>query len=95
MVTLGLLNLKQLDDVAIMIKGGIMPTRSLEKRFGTIAIQKGFSTEGQLNSALDAQVEDTLQQRRHTVLGTILFGQGHINVEQIDKVLGVMKESLS
>lgn len=72
-----------------------MPTRNLEKRFGTIAVKKGYITEGQLNSALDAQMVDTLQQRRHRVLGTILFEQGYINVEQIDEVLGAMKQSLS
>ena len=72
-----------------------MPARNLEKRFGMIALKKGFITEGQLNSALDRQMRDTIQQRRHRVLGTILFDQGHITFEQIDQVLGAMKESIS
>ncbi|MFC1862563.1 hypothetical protein ACFL1Z_01235 [Thermodesulfobacteriota bacterium] len=50
-----------------------MPARNFRKRFGIVAIEKGYISEGQLNSALDAQMEDTLQQRRHSVLGTILF----------------------
>lgn len=72
-----------------------MPTRNLEKRFGTIALKKGFITEGQLNSALDIQMRDTIQQRRHRVLCTILFDQGHITFEQIDQVLGALKQGLS
>ena len=72
-----------------------MTARSLEQKFGTVALEKGFITEDQLTSALDTQMKDTLRQRKHRVIGTILFDQGYINVQQIDEVLGVMKESLS
>lgn len=72
-----------------------MPERNLERRFGTIALKKGFITEGQLANALDIQMSDTVRKRKHRVIGTILFEQGHLNTQQIDVVLRLMEQSLS
>ena len=71
-----------------------MPERNLEKRFGTIAVAKGYITEEQLDDAINIQRKDTIQQRKHRVIGTILFNQGYMTYQQIDEVLSTMEKSL-
>jgi hypothetical protein len=64
-----------------------------QRRFGLIAIEKGFITVDQLWEALmrqKAQSSDTA--RRH--IGMILKDMGYINVSQIDEVLEAMKEEM-
>lgn len=56
-------------------------------RFGEIAVEKGFISEAQLNSALRIQVEDELAQRSRRFLGVILFDKDWMTSEQIEEVL--------
>jgi hypothetical protein len=73
-----------------------MAIEELEKRFGTLAVQKGFITVDQLFEAIEIQVKEDLEQGKHRLIGTILFEHGLITVLQIDNVLKSMaKQSKS
>ena len=76
-------------------RGGNMPARNLEKRFGIVAIEKGYITKDQLDNAIITQMTDEVLKREHKPIGTILLDQGHITGEQIDEALGVIKQNLS
>ncbi len=69
---------------------GKMAIHDLDKRFGTIAIEKGFITEHLLDAALTAQVKDDERGVEHRLIGTILREKGSITVTQIDIVLKEM-----
>jgi hypothetical protein len=62
------------------------------RRFGVIAVQKGFITQHQLLKALSAQVIDNLEGRPHRLIGEILYEQGAMTVAQIDEVLETLEE---
>jgi hypothetical protein len=65
-----------------------------EKRFGTVAVERGFITIDQLSNAMKAQLTDNLEEGKgHRRLGTILLGQGAITRPQIDEVLGLMNQA--
>jgi hypothetical protein len=57
-----------------------------EKRFGTIAIEKGFITKEQLIDALRTQVEEEVEQGAHRFIGSILIEKKAINAEQLGTV---------
>ena len=59
----------------------------LERRFGTIAVEKGFITIEQLVKAMNIQIVENVEKGKHRPLGTILFEQGLITNHQIDEVL--------
>ena len=65
-----------------------------EKRFGTVAVERGFITIDQLSKAIKTQLTDNLEEGKgHQRLGTILLGQGAITRIQIDEVLGFMNKA--
>jgi hypothetical protein len=66
----------------------------LEKRFGTIAVEKGFITIDQLVKAMNIQVVENVEKGKHRHLGTILFEQGLITNQQIDEVLSYLGKCL-
>ncbi len=59
-------------------------------RFGEIAVDKGFVTEGQLKEALVEQVEDNLSNHPHRLIGYILFENGWITTKQFDSVINIL-----
>lgn len=59
-------------------------------RFGQIAVEKGFITVEQLKQALSEQVDDDISNRRHRLIGTILFEKDWITTQQIDIILHEM-----
>lgn len=59
-------------------------------RFGQVAVEKGFITIEQLKEALSEQVDDDVANRRHRLIGTILFEKDWITAQQIDIVLKEM-----
>jgi hypothetical protein len=61
-----------------------------EKRFGVVAIEKGFITLEQLVTALRIQVLENVEEGTHRLIGEILFDQGLMSTEQIDQVLKVV-----
>ena len=67
-----------------------MTTQKIDKRFGTIAIEKGFITQEQLFEVLKIQVSEELAGNARRLVGQILFDKGHIKTEQIDEILIAM-----
>jgi len=63
------------------------------KRFGAIAVEKGFITGAQLIEAITIQIRDDTAGKRHRLTGTILFELGYMDTRQIDDVLRSMAVS--
>jgi len=63
-----------------------------DKRFGVIAVEKGFITKEQLFEALKIQIEEDLQNKKHTLIGLILIKLGHLSHDQADEILLAMKK---
>jgi len=64
-----------------------METQSFKKRFGTIAVERGFVTIEQLAEALKTQVMEELEQGKHRLIGTILHDKGFMTFSQLQEVL--------
>lgn len=71
-----------------------MEKKFIEKRFGSIAVEKGFITVEQLVEALTIQAKENVERDEHRRLGRILLDQGFINDSQIDEVYQVLKRNL-
>jgi len=61
-----------------------------EKRFGIIAIEKGFITPNDLNNALSIQVKEHNENGNQRFIREILFDQDTMSVEQIAEVCKVL-----
>ena len=59
-----------------------------EKRFGMIAIDKGYLTAEDLVNGLTIQVGEDIRQMPHRFLGEIFFDMGLMTDQQVDEVLG-------
>jgi hypothetical protein len=62
-----------------------------DKRFGVIAVKKGFIDKEQLFEALRIQVEEDLSGKPHTLIGLILIRLGYLTREQAEEVLVTMR----
>ena len=58
-----------------------------EKRFGTIAMEKGFITHAQLIEALKIQINEEVTTGKRTPIGRILFNQSFITFSQLTEVV--------
>jgi K+ transporter len=58
-----------------------------EKRFGIVAIEKGFISSEELIEALKVQVGEEIEIGKHRLLGEILLYQDRITARQIDEVV--------
>ena len=58
-----------------------------ERRFGVIAIEKGFITPDDLIKALMVQVHEEIEYETHRQTGEILFDQGIMSGNQIEEVV--------
>ncbi|MFH1349514.1 MAG: hypothetical protein ABII26_01130 [Pseudomonadota bacterium] len=58
----------------------------LERRFGVIAVKKGFISAEQLFEALKIQVTEDLEGKKHRSIGTILHDEGFISFKQVNEV---------
>lgn len=63
-----------------------------DKRFGVVAVERGFITKEQLFEALRVQIEEDLDGERHSLIGIILVRLGYLTAEQADDILGIMKK---
>jgi hypothetical protein len=68
----------------------IMSEAKLTKRFGVIAIEKGFITKDQFVEAIAMQIENELEGIKAKNLGTILNAMGYMTDEQIHEVVKMM-----
>ena len=64
-----------------------MADKSIIKRFGAIAVEKGFITKDQFIDAMAMQIEGELEVKKHFNLGAILKQMGYMTPKQIDEVL--------
>ena len=69
-----------------------MAEESLQSRFGSIAIEKGFITSEQFFEAVGVQIEIELEGTDHIVLGTVLEAKGYITFQQTMEVLQIMSQ---
>ena len=67
-----------------------MSTEHFEKRFGMVAVEKGFVSSEQVVEAIAIQVEENLEQKKHRFIGTVLVEQGYMRHSQIQEVLTSM-----
>jgi len=72
---------------------GKMKIVHLDKRFGVIALEKGFVTADQVVDALKTQVEEDLSSGTHRLIGRILLEKQIITLSQLDEVLSSMEKS--
>ena len=64
-----------------------------EKRFGTIAIEKGFITKDQFVEAMAVQIENDLEGIEHRLIGSILYSMDYMTIPQINEVLESMSKA--
>ena len=64
-----------------------MGTEFLDKRFGVIAVEKGFITKDQLFEALKIQITEEIEKKEHRLIGRILYDLELLTLSQIDEVL--------
>ena len=57
------------------------------RRFGTIAVKKGFVSEDQIKEAFMEQLDDDLNGREHRLIGEILFEKELITWDQLTIVV--------
>ena len=69
-------------------------TSDLCRRFGTIAVRKGFVTIDEMKAAIMEQIDDNIAGREHRLLGSILFSRCLITERQIEIVLQELKQTL-
>lgn len=62
----------------------------LDKRFGAVAIDKGFISLEQLFEAMKIQIKENTEDVEHRLIGQILWELGYISTEQINEVLKSM-----
>ncbi len=57
------------------------------RRFGQVAVERGFITPEQLKQALAEQVDDDLANKPHRLLGEILFEKNWMTADQVEAVV--------
>ncbi|MBN2124055.1 MAG: hypothetical protein JW821_07165 [Deltaproteobacteria bacterium] len=62
----------------------------MEKRFGIIAVEKGFVAPAQVLEAMGIQIKENMQNQTHRSLGEILVEKGYMTRPQINEVLKSM-----
>lgn len=67
-----------------------MSIEKLDKRFGVIAMEKGFISIEQLLEALKSQIKEELEQGKNRLIGAILVGKGFMTIAQADEVFKFM-----
>ena len=63
-----------------------------EIRFGTLAVEMGFITEGQLGKAVSEQMKEDLSQNIHRLIGEILVDLGFMDKTEVDEVLLALEQ---
>ena len=68
--------------------------KQYHKRFGTIAVDKGYINEDQLIKALEIQAKENVIEGKHRLLGNIFVEQGLLTEEQVDEILETMNQRI-
>lgn len=64
------------------------------KRFGTIAVEKGYITGDDLLSALELQAKENVKEGKHRLLGQIFVDEGLLTEAQVDEILETMSQTI-
>ena len=64
------------------------------KRFGTIAVDKGYINKDQLIMALEMQAKENVVEGKHRLLGQIFVEEGLLTTEQVDEILETMNQRI-
>ncbi|HVO65245.1 MAG TPA: hypothetical protein VMT12_02090 [Syntrophales bacterium] len=64
--------------------------KQYEKRFGVIALEKGFITADDLIKALSIQANENIKKGRHRLIGEILLGMDLMSAKQIEEVVSTI-----
>ena len=64
------------------------------KRFGTIAVDKGYIKEEQLVNALEIQAKENVMEGKHRLLGQIFVEEGLLTAAQVDEILETMNQRI-
>ncbi len=64
------------------------------KRFGTIAVDKGYITKEQLIKALEMQAKENVMEGKHRLLGEIFVDEGLLTDDQVDEILETMNQRI-
>ena len=67
-----------------------MTIEHLEKRFGTVAVEKRFITLDQFMEAMKIQVKEDMEFATHRRIGEILIELGFMDASHINRVLKIM-----
>lgn len=67
-----------------------MTAEHYEKRFGMIAVEKGYISPAQVLEAMEVQVKENMEKNRHRTLGELLIELGYMTKSQVNDVLGSM-----
>jgi len=71
-----------------------MEREHLEKRFGLIAVEKGYIKPEDLVDALKTQVLEDMGKGEHRLVGRILLETGLISPDQIQEILDILGKGL-
>jgi hypothetical protein len=69
-----------------------METEYIERRFGVIAVKKGFVTPEQIVRAMEIQPDEDLTTGKHRRIGIILHEQGLIDNLQLDEIIQALEK---
>ena len=61
------------------------------KRFGSLAMSKGFITMEHFLRAMQIQVKEEMESGAHRLIGEILVDMGAMDTSQLKQVLKIMK----
>ena len=67
-----------------------MAAEHYEKRFGMIAVEKGYVAPSQVLEAMETQVKENIEKHRHRSLGELLMTLGYMTETQVNDVLKSM-----
>ncbi len=68
--------------------------KKIDKRFGTVAIEKGYITHEQMERGLYIQQQEDEQFDRHRLIGQILVSEDWITETQVEDILETMSQKL-
>ena len=68
--------------------------KKYQKRFGTIAVDKGYIKEDQLVKALEMQAKENVMEGKHRLLGQIFVEEGLLTTSQVDEILETMNQRI-
>ena len=67
-----------------------MGAEDFEQRFGIIAEEQGYVTQEQVIEAMEIQVKENIEKKKHRFIGQILVDLGYLTQSQLKEMLRIM-----